>query len=299
MSSSLQFCIQQEIKKQNLPDLFIETVTQWFFPIGEFIASKKQATQHPLVINVNGSQGSGKSTLVSFLELLLEQHFSLATVSISIDDFYLTQLERKDLSEKIHPLLETRGVPGTHDLDLACKTIKSLMNPKSGETIAIPRFDKAIDDRYPESEWLVVDKKVDVILFEGWCNHAPVESEENLINPINDLERTYDSDGKWRRYVNESLKSYHQELFCLSDFLIFLKIPSFNKVIEWRGLQEKKLANYNKQATSIMNKKRLAFFIQHYERITKNCLKSLGEQADMVLEIDDEHLIKSMYSHDG
>ena len=37
------------------------------------------------------------------------------------DDFYLTQAQRQDLAQQIHPLLKSRGVPGTHDVPLAKK----------------------------------------------------------------------------------------------------------------------------------------------------------------------------------
>ena len=37
---------------------------------------------------------------------------------ISIDDFYKTRKDRMILAKKVHPLLMTRGVPGTHDVDL-------------------------------------------------------------------------------------------------------------------------------------------------------------------------------------
>ncbi len=35
---------------------------------------------------------------------------------LSIDDYYLSKIERLRISQKVHPLLITRGVPGTHDI---------------------------------------------------------------------------------------------------------------------------------------------------------------------------------------
>jgi len=35
---------------------------------------------------------------------------------LSLDDFYLGHAARLQLARDIHPLLATRGVPGTHDI---------------------------------------------------------------------------------------------------------------------------------------------------------------------------------------
>ena len=43
---------------------------------------------------------------------------------ISIDDFYKTQKERLNLSKKVHPMLATRGVPGTHDVQMMLNFFK-------------------------------------------------------------------------------------------------------------------------------------------------------------------------------
>jgi D-glycerate 3-kinase len=42
----------------------------------------------------------------------------------------------------VHPLLATRGVPGTHDIDLAINTINAVC---SGLPTPITRFDKSTD----------------------------------------------------------------------------------------------------------------------------------------------------------
>ena len=55
------------------------------------------------------------------------QYFDLATeIYVSIDDFYLTRAERKKLGEQVHPLMETRGVPGTHDVQMLATCIEDL-----------------------------------------------------------------------------------------------------------------------------------------------------------------------------
>ncbi len=70
-----------------------------------------------------GLQGSGKSTLAAQLCAALTQR-GIATLAMSLDDFYFGRGERKRLARDVHPLLATRGVPGTHDLDLLARTVR-------------------------------------------------------------------------------------------------------------------------------------------------------------------------------
>ena len=118
----------------------------------------------------------------------------------------------------------------------------------------IPVFDKAVDERRDRSQW----KKppLDVVLFDGWCNHAPVEADQHrLAQAINDLESEHDPQAVWRTYINRALQHYHKELFSMADILIFLRIPSFEKVYEWRCLQEQKLAASSNNQNKIMDEK--------------------------------------------
>ena len=50
--------------------------------------------------------------------IILIKYFKLKVFRISIDDFYKTRKERVSLSKKVHPMLLTRGVPGTHDINM-------------------------------------------------------------------------------------------------------------------------------------------------------------------------------------
>lgn len=118
-------------------------------------------------------RGSGKSTaaalLADFLALL-----GLRTAILSIDDLYLTRSARGRLAREVHPLLVTRGVPGTHDLDLGVRTIDALCALRSGQRLPLPCFDKSTDDRLPPLRWPAIEGPVDIILFEGWCAREPI-----------------------------------------------------------------------------------------------------------------------------
>lgn len=296
LTASLQSILQQEIEHHALPVDFITTVERWYLPVATRIAQRKQRKPGTLLVSFNGSQGSGKSTMTAFLVLMLKHQFALNTVEFSIDDFYLTHAERQRLGRDVHPLFVTRGVPGTHDVALAAHTIACLRQCDSDHPCRLPRFDKAVDDRAPESDWPEVAEPVEVMLFEGWCNNAPVQSDEELVEPINTLERSEDADGTWRHYANQQLARYHEKLFDQADLLVFLRAPSFEKVYEWRGLQEQKLARSGKSKKhAVMNEQQLQRFIHHYERITRSCLRHLPKRADIVLDLDAAHAIQALH----
>lgn len=139
------------INKNGLSQDYVTTVERYFLPIAEDIYKHQCGAKGPIVVGINGAQGSGKSTLADLIVLLLRDKFKLNSVALSLDDFYHTKAERQQLSKTIHPLLITRGVPGTHDVSLAIKTIDDLKKQRGG--VAIPRFSKAIDDRLPEHQW--------------------------------------------------------------------------------------------------------------------------------------------------
>ena len=292
---SAREALQAEIIKRRLPVDFMSTVERWYLPLAQHINTVRNSKNKPIVVSFNGSQGSGKSTLTAFLTLILQHQFDQFSVELSIDDFYLTHAERKQLALDVHPLLATRGVPGTHDVMLAKNTLDCLLSCSANNSCSLPRFDKAIDDRLDPQDWPRVSQPVQVILFEGWCNHAPVQTIEHLVEPVNELEHDEDTQGIWRRYANQQLIEYHQQLFERADLLVLLQAPSFEMVYEWRGLQETKLAQDSSAAQKgIMNEQQLHRFIQHYERITRQALKYLPDTADVVLSLNDQHAINAI-----
>lgn len=264
-----------------------------YIPLAANLASRAKQQPAPLIIGLNGAQGSGKSTLCTLLETILREGFSLRTTTLSIDDLYSTRKERKLSGQTIHPLLATRGVPGTHDIELGLRLIKQLSVQEPGHEVAIPVFDKAIDDRIPMERWRKVIPPFDLILFEGWCVGARPQEDSQLDVPVNRLEADEDSDGRWRKYVNQRLKDDYAELFNQLDLLIMLQVPDMESVLEWRSLQERKLAlqKEEREANKIMGQIELERFIMHYERLTRHMLSEMPEYADIVLRLNREHLI--------
>lgn len=273
------------IAAESLPPQFAETARTICGPLAGAIAARA-AVRPGLVVGVCGPQASGKSTLSAVTRRLLDDR-GLKVALFSLDDLYLTQAQRQALAREVHPLLATRGVPGTHDTALGLALIEALRRP--GET-ALPTFDKARDDRRPPADWPRFQGPADVILFEGWCVGARPQAAEALAEPVNDLERLRDTDGIWRRFVNAALAGPYQELFGRIDLQVLLRAPGFEVVLRWRREQERKLrarlAREGADAARTLSDDQVADFIAHYERLTRWILQEMPGRADIVVELD-------------
>jgi D-glycerate 3-kinase len=270
------------------PETFLRDAEQYYLPLAkELVRSKPQ--DRPLFLGINGAQGTGKSTLACFLEVALTSIADWRVAVLSIDDFYLTKVERDALAREIHPLLKTRGVPGTHDVDMMSDCLNSLCTLAPGEQMTLPRFDKSTDDRAARSAWSQIEGPVDLIILEGWCVGSQSQTEAELSSPINDLEREEDSDGVWRRFVNQQLHNRYGAIFERLDFLIFLKAPGFDEIHRWRMQQEKQLAVQ-------MSETALKRFIQHFERLTRANQESVPGSAHIVIELGSSHEVADVHS---
>jgi len=283
------------IRDHELPASYLEAVEVIHRPLARRIAALRRRLGRPIVFGLCGSQGSGKSTMAAFLAALLEKN-GLPTAVLSLDDLYLTRPEREALSRDIHPLLITRGVPGTHDVALGLDLLDRLTKP--GEALLLPRFDKAADTRAPERAGAKVKAPVEVVLFEGWCVGAVPQGEEALREPVNDLERDEDADGRWRRFVNDKLKGEYARLFAAIDMLALLQAPGFDAVYAWRSLQERKLADRlareGANGRGVMGPEEIRRFLTFYQRLTEHILAEMPARADIVVRLDEDHRLIGM-----
>lgn len=271
------------ITRNSLPEHYLQQASIWFDPIVETIVEHYNGANKTMVIGINGCQGSGKTTLADYLCTCLKER-GLKALAISIDDFYLTRQQRQQLASDVHPLLSTRGVPGTHDLELAIETLNNLAMD-SGE-VKVPKFNKAQDERLPIEQWPQVETPLDIIILEGWCVGITAEAEEALLEPVNELETLQDSDGEWRSFINQQLVTNYPELWQLIDRLIMLQAPSFSCVYQWRLEQEQKLQQSNSvNAHRIMEAQEIQQFIQHYERLTRHSLKYLPQTCQHLFQL--------------
>ncbi len=278
------------IQSKQLPENYRVAVDQYFKPLAAKIARLRKNSPSALIVGIQGAQGTGKSTLASLLSLLLKEKHTLNVARLSLDDFYLTRAERKNLSETRHPLFSMRGVPGTHDIAFARRTLQDLRQKKAGQRVPLPRFDKALDDRSDPIFWGTVQTPVDVVILEGWCLCVPAQDESSLQRPVNTLEAKEDADGRWRRDVNACLKNDYPAIFKQIDYFIVLQAPSFEVVYDWRLLQEQKLrAKQRIQCPRIMGPSEIKRFIQFFERLTRHGFETLPEQADVLFSLSSDH----------
>ena len=69
-------------------------------PICNRIFSSYKKEKKINIVGLSGGQGSGKSTITQIIKIILENLYGLNVVFFSIDDFYKTLKERKELSKK-------------------------------------------------------------------------------------------------------------------------------------------------------------------------------------------------------
>ena len=259
-----------------------------------FWISKKAEKKRPYFVGLAGGQGTGKTTISSLIRIILIKYFRLNVFRISIDDFYKTRKERINLSKRVHPMLLTRGVPGTHDINMMLNFFKKSKSKKF-KRLKLPTFNKAIDDRFGKKHWYDLKKKPDVIIFEGWCVGAKSEKNDTLKKTINSMEKTKDQKQIWRKYVNDQLKTKYRKLYLQLNCLIYLKAKNFSLLQKWRLKQERKLWIKSKKnsKTKIMSKEDVLSFMQTYQRITQNMFRYMPKYASIIINLNSNHQIKS------
>ncbi len=259
-----------------------------------FWISSKAKSKHPFFLGLVGGQGTGKTTISSLIRIILTKYFKLNVFRISIDDFYKTRKERISLSKKVHPMLLTRGVPGTHDINMILSFFKKAKSKKF-KRLKLPTFNKAVDDRFSKKKWYDLKKRPDVIIFEGWCVGAKSENNITLKKTINSMEKAKDQRQIWRKYVNDQLKSKYKKLYSQLNCLIYLKAKNFGLLQKWRLKQERKLWVKSKVKSNlkIMSRGDVINFMQTYQRITQNMFKNMPKYASIIFNLNSNHQIKS------
>tara|TARA_B110000263_G_C15235225_1_gene476695 strand:- start:247 stop:1188 length:942 start_codon:yes stop_codon:yes gene_type:complete len=268
------------------PDYFKNIV----IPLSAYLLNLPQKKE-PYFIGLSGGQGSGKTTLSDFIQLVLSTVSKKSVTGFSIDDIYKSPGEREKQSRKIHPLCKVRGVPGTHDVQMGLKVLESLCNASEETLTPIPSFSKPLDRHKPTEDWKVFQGRPDFIFFDGWCAGARPISEKEWKPPMNELEKEEDPNGVWSKWSNKELAGDYQDLFRRFDLLLMIKVPGIEYVYKSRWLQEQTLEKTLKDPElrdKIMTKEEVYRFVMHYERLTHYILEEMPSFSDMVLERDEE-----------
>ena len=283
MKIDINTFIQYELKKLTNKKFSKNYISQYIVPIIKAINNSKDNK-----FIISGSQGAGKSTLATLFKLVIEKNYKKKVMLLSIDDYYLSKNQRLKLSKKIHPLMITRGVPGTHNIT----ALKDHINhfKKQHFPIITPTFNKLKDDISRKRK---VIKNAQILLLEGWCCGSKPISNKYLFKNINFIENVFDKNKVWRKYYNSLLQNEYKDVFSLFDKQIYIQIPSFKYVLNWRYLQEKSNASKSNNK-EFMNKVDLHMFIQHYEKLTKWMMKTMPDKADIILKVDENQKIKKL-----
>ena len=152
----------------------------------------------------------------------------MPTVVLSIDDLYLPHSKQEALA-KAHPdnpLVQHRGQPSTHDVELGQELFTALARRKTN--IKVPSYDKSqfngAGDQRPESEWPIINAEgeppVEVVVFEGWCVGFRALSDEGVKTKWQVAKEQYENQGQDYQgqlgkqklesvlFVNRNLRNY-------------------------------------------------------------------------------------------
>lgn len=125
-----------------------------------------------------------------------------------------------------NPLVQHRGQPSTHDVDLGKELFDRLSRRE--RNVKIPIYDKSAHggkgDRRPQAEWTVVNREceatIDVVIFEGWCVAFRPLSESDLRDKWWAAKTAYQNDSvgyqgqlgrlefEHVRFINSALQGY-------------------------------------------------------------------------------------------
>lgn len=225
----------------------------------------------PIIVGINGPQGSGKTYLAEKLRAAIAQRYpQIDSVSFSIDDFYLTHAEQKQLTYRArldhNKLWQGRGLPGTHDVRLCTDLLTRLCN---GETdgATVPVYDKSAHagegDRV--ASVAIGVSRVDLVIVEGWFNgYTPLDEDQLRLHY---LAATGAGDKqalcRHRLYhieaINKCLNEYVSIWNCFTHF-IFID-SDYHNVYKWRLEQEHALIKKTGQG---MTDDDVVQFVQRY-----------------------------------
>ncbi|ETW00661.1 hypothetical protein, variant 1 [Aphanomyces invadans] len=176
-----------------------QLIHTYYLPV--FFWAEMQLKAPCSVLGLSCVQGGGKTTMSSYLETLFRAT-GKTCATLSLDDVYLSRADQLKVAASFphNPLLEHRGNPGTHDLNLLLSLID---DAQAGCDVVVPRYDKSAHngrgDRFSRDQWITYPGPVDVLLVEGWC----LGFEANAVDPpghlgavnkaLRDFDRLYEA----------------------------------------------------------------------------------------------------------
>ena len=264
-----------------------------WLPLALQLINTHQALGRPLIQGILGAQGTGKTTLTQLLTVILAQ-LGYTSLSLSLDDLYLTYAQRQQLQQQ-DPRLMWRGPPGTHDLQLGIELLAQLRSPRSPpRQIPVPRFDKSAYGGQGDRRGFEAVAPVDIVLFEGWCvgmrpidPHRFEQAPAPLHSPL---------DQAFARDMNAKLRDY-LPLWDQLDSLMVLNLVDYRLSKQWRRDAEQRAIAAGKAGMSDTEVDQFVDYFWralHPELFTQPLIQT-NEWVDLVIEIDAKHDIVAIY----
>ena len=72
-----------------LPQRMLPMMQRFYLPLAERLKRLQRSVCGPVLLGINGAQGSGKSTMASALAMTCRHIFRWRLVTLSMDDLYL------------------------------------------------------------------------------------------------------------------------------------------------------------------------------------------------------------------
>lgn len=250
----------------------------------------KKNNKDGLIVGISAIQGAGKTTQGEIIEILLK-YLGYSSVSLSIDDHYLTHAELDEL-RRIDPRFIRRGV--THDIPLAVKNLKDLQTMKDGMEVKLPIYDKgAKSGDGDRTGWKTISKKPDFIFYDGWMLGTRMVMDESVFAsglPALDTPEHI----RFAKDVNKKLDEY-LPLWDLIEFMNVLYVPNYQISLKWRDQAEEILRAQGRG----MSPEQIREFVYYFWRSVHPAIqiKNLAHDpicAQQVTVINDDHSIKEI-----
>lgn len=282
------FAKRPEISEQSLK----RDLIRYYLPyVQKLVDIKRQGeSSEGLIVGVSAIQGVGKTTQGEILEILLP-HLGYTSLSLSIDDHYITHQELNELRKK-DPRFIRRGV--THDIPLAVQNLKDLQNMEDGLEVKVPIYDKGAEQGDGDRVgWKSITKKPDFIFYDGWMLGARKVLDESVFEsglPALDTPEHI----QFAKDINKKLDEY-LPLWDLIDFMNVLYVPNYQISLQWRDQAEETL---RKQGRG-MSHEEIKEFVYYFWRSVHPAIqiKNLAYdrvRAQQVVVINDNHSIKEV-----